>query len=195
MDVRPRIRPGVVGRVRVALRLLAGLRAHDIRAARSYAKLMWRQHSVLRRLFLFIGWSLRQMFDVIPRALTSVTFADNVKRTPIWLDEDNPHADVPWRDGGQLPVHVDTVVIGAGFTGASCAYHWSKLGTAKSLAVLDMGDPATGASGRNEGVVVMGRYAAMVRDTVRPYLDATRMDLSKEDRSCLATQFVYFYGK
>ncbi len=193
--MRPRTHPGVVGRVRVALRLLVGLRAHDLRAARSYTRLMWSQHSVFRRLLLFFGWSLRQMFDVIPRGLMSVTFADTVKSTPIWLDEANPHADVPWRDGGQLPEHVDTVVIGAGFTGASCAYHWSKLGASKDLAILDMGDPATGASGRNEGVVVMGRYAAMVRDTVRPYLDKTRMDLSEEDRSLLATQFATVYAQ
>ncbi len=191
----PDSNPGVMGRLRVALRLLMGLRAHDLRAARSYTQLMWSEHSVLRRLLLLAGWSLRQMFDVIPRGLMSVSFADQVKSTPIWLDEQNPHADVPWRDGGKLPERVDTLVIGAGFTGASCAYHWSKLSKVDSLAVLDMGDPATGASGRNEGVVVMGRYAAMVRDTVRPYLDSVRKDLSADDRSQLATQFATVYAR
>jgi len=132
---------------------------------------------------------------VLPQALGTVRFADEVKRTPIWLDEPNPHANVPWCDHGSLPDSVDTVVIGAGFTGAGCAYHWARLSMDRSLAVLDMGDPASGASGRNEGVVVMGRYAAMVRDTVRAYLDRVRTDLSAADRQRLSEQFASVYAQ
>ena len=85
-------------------------------------------------------------------------------------------------------------MIGAGFTGAGCAYHWSKQGAGR-LALLEMEDPASGASGRNEGLVVMGRYFAMVRDTVRPYLDEVRADLSPDDRGQLARQFAATYAR
>ena len=41
-------------------------------------------------------------------------------------------------------------VIGAGFTGSACAYHWSKQDDGRTMAVLEMNEAASGASGRNE---------------------------------------------
>jgi glycine/D-amino acid oxidase-like deaminating enzyme len=54
-----------------------------------------------------------------------------------------------------LPEQVEVAVIGAGLVGAAAAYHWSKEG-ASSLVILEMHDPASGAGGRNAGVVTMG---------------------------------------
>src|SRR5690606_29795995 len=94
----------------------------------------------------------------------------------------------------RLPEAVDTVVIGAGFTGASLAYHWMKKAPAdRTLVVLEKDEAASGASGRNQGTIVMGRYFTMVRDTVRPYLDRVRPDLSPFQRQRLAEQFADVY--
>lgn len=184
-------------RIRHALSLLLGLRTHDLRAARSYMRLQWPEHSAPGRLLRFAGWTLAQVCRRIPEGLGGVTFARSVDRTPIWLAAGNPLAGVPWRDhpGAALPDSVDAVVIGAGFTGAACAYHWARAPSGGRLAVLEMDDPASGASGRNEGLVVMGRYFAMVRDTVRPYLDRVRADLGEDDRARLAEQFAAVYAR
>jgi glycine/D-amino acid oxidase-like deaminating enzyme len=63
------------------------------------------------------------------------------------------------------------------------------------MVVLDMGDPASGASGRNAGEVVMGRYFAMVFSTVRKYLPCVRPDLSQQSIDGLARQFAAVYCK
>ena len=56
-----------------------------------------------------------------------------------------------------------------------------------------MNDPAGGASGRNEGLVVMGRYFAMVHASVCADLRRTRSDLSDSQRDTLAKQFAKAY--
>ena len=184
-------------RLRVALSLLCGLRHHDLRAARSFMDTMYHGDAVPVRLLRFLAWALRQMLGDIPEALTTVTFAPKVSRTPIWLAWGNPLANHPWDSDSvaRLPEKVDAVVIGAGMTGASCAYHWSKLASGQSMAVLEMEDPASGASGRNEGLVVMGRYFAMVRDTVRPHLERVCADLTPARRGRLAEQFAAVYAR
>lgn len=184
-------------RLRVGLGLLLGLRGHDFRAARSFMNLVYGEHFWPVKLLRMCGWALGQMFGAIPNALTSVSFAEEVSRTPIWLAEGNPLADHPWKEDpeARLPEEVGVVVIGAGMTGASCAYHWAKSGGTEKMAVLEMEDPAWGASGRNEGLVVMGRYFAMVRDTVRPYLERVRGDLSEDQRGKLAEQFAAAYAR
>lgn len=190
-------RCGLMERLRVGLGLLCGLRGHDFRAAISFMNRAYGRHFWPVKLLRMCGWALGQMFAAIPAALTSVSFAEKVSRTPIWLAEGNPLANHPWQEdsGARLPAEVEVVVIGAGMTGASCAYHWAKSGCAERMAVLDMEDPAWGASGRNEGLVVMGRYFAMVRDTVRPYLDRVRNDLNADRRDRLAEQFAAIYAR
>jgi glycine/D-amino acid oxidase-like deaminating enzyme len=71
--------------------------------------------------------------------------------TPYWQLGSHPLAD--FRSGHRLPVAMDVVVIGAGLTGASAAWHLSKKRQRNGLrvAVLEYGDPATQASGRNGG--------------------------------------------
>lgn len=187
-------------RLRVFFGLLFGLRKHDLRAARTWINTMYPGAPVVVRWIRFVRWSLGQMWCTIPDALGDVTFAARVSRTPIWLAEGNPLENHPWAGGPAvtLPQRAHVVVIGAGFTGAALAYHWSKRAPSESemrMVVLDMGEAASGASGRNEGLVVMGRYGHMVYNTVVQHLRAARADLSDAEREQLALRFAVAYGK
>ena len=176
--------------------LLVGLRRHDFRAARTWAHLQFADFGWWGRWCRFLAWSLRQMWHAIPDALHDVRWDQPVSRVPFWLASGNPWENHPWRaqPAASLPDRVDTVVIGCGFTGAAAAYHWSRQAPAdRTLAVLEMDDPASGSSGRNEGLVVMGRYYAYVRRTVLPYLAQVRHDLTPTQRECLAEQFARVY--
>ena len=183
-------------RLREAGRLLVGLRRHDFRAARTWAHMQFADSGWAGRWCRFLVWSLRQMWGPIPEALREVTWDRPLSRVPFWLAAGNPWADHPWRDrpATELPHRVDTVVIGCGFTGAAAAYHWSRQAASdRKLVVLEMEDPASGSSGRNEGLVVMGRYYAYVRRTVLPYLARVRSDLAASEREQLADQFADVY--
>lgn len=185
-------------RCRVFLGLLCGLRKHDFRAAATWINTMSPGVSPIARFFNFVHWSLRQMWCEIPDALGASTFARNVSRTPIWLADGNPLENHPWATNSEasLPQHAHVVVIGAGFTGGALAYHWSRRAAVdpdRKLAVLEMGEAASGSSGRNEGLVVMGRYCQMVRNTVLKHLPRVRPDLSESDGQQLAEQFAVAY--
>ena len=67
--------------------------------------------------------------------------------TPYWLRGERPLAG--FRSRPALEGEVDVLVIGAGLTGASAAYHLA--GRGARVAVVDAGDPANEASGRNGG--------------------------------------------
>lgn len=139
---------------------------------------------------------MRQVLIVIPEALLNVTFDQPISRTPYWLSGGNPLANYPWRDQPEatLPKLAEVVVIGAGFTGGALAYHWAKAGSLdKQMVVLEMDDPANGASGRNGGEVVMGRYFALVLGTVTNGLTKLRPDLSEDERVQLAKSFAIVY--
>ena len=189
--------PGSLRRVGVALGLVAGLRGHDFAAALSFMSRVFPDDGPVTRLAKFTRWALDQMLRVIPEALATVTFASRVSRTSIWLSSDNPVVNVPWAHNprAELPREVEVVVVGAGFTGAACAYHWSRQDGAGSMVVLEMNEASSGASGRNEGLVVMGRYYAMVRATVEQHLTRVRRDLSPERRTRLASKFAAAYSK
>ena len=71
--------------------------------------------------------------------------------TPFWFRGGQPLAN--HQSAAALPERADVVVIGAGLTGASAAYHLApaaRSGDAR-VVVLDQGDPAGEASGRNGG--------------------------------------------
>ena len=70
---------------------------------------------------------------------------------PFWLRSGNPLAG--FRSRPRLPEIVDVVVVGAGLTGASTAYHLAGAVREKKwrVVMLDQGDPAGEASGRNGG--------------------------------------------
>jgi glycine/D-amino acid oxidase-like deaminating enzyme len=69
---------------------------------------------------------------------------------PYWLRKE--HRLTTYRSSKDLPLSADVVVVGAGLTGASAAYHLSKAARQGSrIVVLDQGAPAGEASGRNGG--------------------------------------------
>ena len=70
---------------------------------------------------------------------------------PFWFRGGHPLAN--YQSAPTLPPSVDVLIIGAGLTGASAAYHLGPAVRDRSLhvAVIDRGDPATEASGRNGG--------------------------------------------
>lgn len=69
--------------------------------------------------------------------------------TPYWLRGARPLAN--YRSTDELPAAADVVVIGAGLTGASAAYHLAEQRTGAHVVVLERGEPAGEASGRNGG--------------------------------------------
>jgi glycine/D-amino acid oxidase-like deaminating enzyme len=183
-------------RLRVAANLLSGIGLHDIRTAAIFVNRKFAGRPIALRWLLFIAWALKQLFHHIPTALQNVSTAPQISRTPMWLLDSNPLANHPWAKMpvAVLPAEADTVVIGAGFTGASMAYHWAKRAPMdRKLIVLDMDDPASGSSGRNEGVVVVGRYFKMVYDAVARHLPVPRPELDERQRHQLAWQFAEHY--
>ena len=69
---------------------------------------------------------------------------------PYWLRGARPLAN--YQSNPDLPESADVVVIGAGLTGASAAYHLAiEDRTAARIVVLEQGEPAGEASGRNGG--------------------------------------------
>src|SRR5579872_4388651 len=178
------------------MRALAGMRRHDLRAARTWITTMYPGKTLPRRLWLFLQWALDTMWRKIPDALEWAQFQKPVSRTPVWLAEGDPFENHPWKDNpaAKLPAESEVAVIGAGFIGSSVAYHWSKHGKAP-MVVLEMGGVASGSAGRNEGLVVMGRYYHLVYSTVLAYLEGARQDFTPAQRDSLAHEFAAAYAR
>ena len=69
---------------------------------------------------------------------------------PFWFR--GSHSLANHQSRPELPSACDVLVIGAGLTGASAAYHLAEsLGERANVVVVDQGDPAGEASGRNGG--------------------------------------------
>ena len=72
------------------------------------------------------------------------------RRTPYWIKGVHPLAN--FQSAPALPAAADVVIIGAGLTGASAAYHLSAAAEkGLRVVILDSSDPAMQASGRNGG--------------------------------------------
>lgn len=136
------------------------------------------------------------MVVTIPNAMVGVTFANQISTVSHWIASGNPLENHPWASNpsSNLPQNAEVVVIGAGFTGAASAYHWSKYGVGP-MVVIEMNEAASGASGRNEGVVVMGRFFSYVKEMMLVDLLETRHDLTNEERITLARKFAAKYVK
>jgi glycine/D-amino acid oxidase-like deaminating enzyme len=183
-----------MGRLIVFFQLLFGLRRHDFRAARTWIQAMYTEQALPVRIIRFMSWALELMWIRVYRTRRWATFARPVSRVPIWLVHGNPFENYPFRDrpDAALPEQTSVVVIGAGLIGGALAYHWSKLG-AGVMTVVEACEVAGGAAGRNEGLVVMGRYYYYVHKTVLAYLDRSRQDLSAGDGDRLAHEFAAAY--
>ncbi len=74
-----------------------------------------------------------------------------IERRPYWLMGPQPLAN--FQSAPKLPEEADVVIVGAGLTGGSTAYHFVELMKQHGLSVvvLDGGDPGNAASGRNGG--------------------------------------------
>ena len=88
---------------------------------------------------------------------------------PYWLRGDRPLRD--FQSGDAFPDRADIVVIGAGLLGASAAYHLATRDTTNArIVVLERGEPAGEASGRNGGNFEMfpensvGMYEGLARE-------------------------------
>ncbi|MBM3728242.1 MAG: FAD-binding oxidoreductase [Acidobacteria bacterium] len=188
-------------RVSTSLDLLRHLRVHDFRAARTFLASFYPGRSLPARVFLFAQWLFGMLWKHLPETSRWASIEHPVSRTPIWLAGADPFENHPFaRDpAAKLPAEVEVAVIGAGMAGSAAAYHWSRLaatGTpAGTMAVIEMNSVAGGAAGRNEGLVVMGRYYYYVHHTVSTYLERTRTDLSAAARDRLAHEFADAYAK
>jgi FAD dependent oxidoreductase len=92
---------------------------------------------------------------------------------PFWFRAGHPLAN--YQSAPSLPPSVDALIIGAGLTGASAAYHLGPAVRDRALhvALIDRGDPATEASGRNGGNFELlpensvGLYGGLVRERLQ----------------------------
>ena len=183
-------------RIQTVFELIAGLRRHDFRAARTWINTFYPGRAWPVRLLLFLQWALHAIWVEIPETARWATLAKPLSRTPIWLADGDPFDNHPFskEPAARLPEQVEVVVIGAGMVGAAAAYHWSKLGTAP-LVVIEMNGVASGSAGRNEGLVVMGRYYYYVHATTLDFLTRTRPDLDEAARDRRAHEFAAAYAR
>ena len=111
----------------IGLRMICGVRKQDFQAGATYRLMNWGDRPVLVRWFCFVKWALYQSFVAIPSAAKCLRVDGPVSSTPMWLLDENPLANHPWENAdAKLPDAADVVVIGAGFTGGGCAYHWAR---------------------------------------------------------------------
>ena len=188
--------PNVFKRLKIACGLLLGMRMQDFRAAKTWITTMYPDVGFMKRLYRFVCWSIGQMLIDIPESLEYASWERPVKKKSFWLEDVNPHENHPWRNipDAKLSQSCHVVVIGAGFTGAAAAYHWSKIvDDDKKMIVLEMEDAASGSSGRNEGLVVMGRYYSLVYGFVLDDLKQNKANLTADQQDKLARQFAAVY--
>jgi glycine/D-amino acid oxidase-like deaminating enzyme len=172
---------------------------YDIEELRSAAAGLLDAHgrttAALQEFLYEIERMLRPRFDRAAAAAFQswVAGAGARMRGPIAMPEEEmpywqllPHPLAAFRSTPELPSEVDLLIIGAGLTGASAAYHAIELArSGQRIAVIDMGDPASQASGRNGGNFelipenFLGPYEGIVRERYK-YLQAVYPGLDEE---------------
>ena len=186
-----------MSRIRVFFGLLIGLRWRDFKSAVRFTNMRYAGDPWALRLVKFLRWSLDVMWREIPDSSRWVTAGNTISNTPYWLTAQNPLRNHPWATIPQagLPETAHVVVVGAGFGGAAVAYHWSKQG-AEPLVVLERHQAASGAAGRNGGIVVMAGghlHGYFVYETVSEYLLDKQPQLTAGERDELAARFTDAY--
>ena len=189
--------PSLLQRIRVVLGLLISLRGRDWASARQLMNTRFAGYSTPMRMLRLLSWSFDVMWRKVPESMTWLSTASPLSTTPYWLTAHNPLAGYPWKSdaGAKLPESAEVVVVGAGFGGASVAYHWSKLGS-RPLIVLERNEAASGAAGRNGGIVVTagGAYHGYyVYEPVLKYMSQRWPELSESERVSRATNFADVY--
>lgn len=148
---RPSLRHGR-GRARVldvnAVRTIAERALAEAKDGRASAS--WRRElQALDRSGRFSKEALRLFQDLQARlgVPTARAILLPLNSQPFWHRTPNPFAN--YQSTPELPRSADVVVIGAGLTGTAAAYRLKD--TRLSVVLLDQGDPAGEASGRNGG--------------------------------------------
>src|SRR5438034_9220693 len=98
-----------------------------------------------------------------------------------WLAQLPPE---PWRAVVPLPARTEVVVVGGGVVGVAIAYWLARLGAAPLL--LEARGLASGASGRNAGVVLAGRSALEDARMLREVLRTEEIEAGYEEHGHLA---------
>lgn len=108
-----------------------------------------RELEAIDRSARFSKEALRLFQDLLARlgVATTRSILLPVNDQPFWHRSDHPFANYQSTDN--LPDATDIVIIGAGLTGAAAAYRLKDSG--RKIVLLDRGDPAGEASGRNGG--------------------------------------------
>jgi glycine/D-amino acid oxidase-like deaminating enzyme len=134
-----------------------------------------RKLQALERNFRFTPRSRKMFQELLGRIGIASTQQVSlpISDEPFWLRAGHPLEN--YQSAPTLPKSVDVLIIGAGLTGASAAYH---LGPAVHdhhlhVAIIDRADPATEASGRNGGNFELipensvGLYTGLARERLR----------------------------
>lgn len=132
----------------LARRLLGGQPGYGVRPPESVARELQR----IDRDGVFTPAGREVFQDLLARLglPTAHEIGLPVNDEPYWFRCGHPLAG--YRSQPEVPVACDILVIGAGLTGASAAYHLTEsLGDHSRVVVIDRGEPAGEASGRNGG--------------------------------------------
>ncbi|MAQ10063.1 MAG: FAD-dependent oxidoreductase [Gammaproteobacteria bacterium] len=107
----------------------------------------------------------------------------------------NDHRSTPAGVDSEKPASVDVAIIGAGFTGLSTALALARGG--RRVAVIDAGEPGSGCSSRNGGMIGPSMHKLGLRGLTAKYGDKRAKDILAEGlraidffRSFLATEAI-----